>query len=60
MSNEKQSLKAVVDTLNTFGVMCGRANISLEQILEGNFPWSEKKEFGIMYTLCSFPIVSTQ
>ena len=52
MSNEEQSLKAVVDKLNTFGVMCGRANISLEQILEGNFPWSEKdKEFGNVYTV---------
>ena len=60
MSNEKQSLKAVVDKLNTFGVMCDRANISIEEILEGNFPWSENEwEFGNVYTALLFNCFNT-
>ncbi|XP_028415543.1 uncharacterized protein LOC114538615 [Dendronephthya gigantea] len=37
MSNERKNLKAVVDKLNAFG----RSSVSLEEVLEGDFPWSD-------------------
>ena len=50
MSNKKQSLKAVTDKLNEFGFMSDQPVVSLEDVLQGNFPWSKhEKELGNLY-----------
>jgi hypothetical protein len=57
MSKEKQSLKAVVDKLNAFEHMCGRSSVSLEEVLAGNFPWSDNdKAFGNC-TVCCYTFI---
>jgi hypothetical protein len=60
LSTEKQSLKAVVDKLNAFGVMCGRDKVSLEEVLDGNFPWTENdSEVGNVYSALSLNCFDT-